>query len=177
MDANRRMFSAEVYMNEQKFNINDVTDYIIIKLDEARAGINILKLQKLLYYVQAWRLALKGVPLFDGKFQAWVHGPVNRQVYNRFAESHGMYDTLKLCDTQANFDISKIDQEARAHIDEVLDAYASFSGPQLEQMTHSELPWIIARGHRKPSERCETELDEALMIQYFKEELRQSEMQ
>lgn len=162
-------------MSDPKFSIHDVTDYIIVKLDEASVGLNILKLQKLLYYVQAWRLALKDEPLFVGKFQAWVHGPVNRQVYDRFVDSHGMYDMLTARDIRADFDLSKINQDFRAHIDEILDAYASFSGPQLEQMTHEEPPWIVARGDRKPSERCEVELDELLMARHFKEELARSE--
>lgn len=155
--------------------VHDVADYIIVKLDDARVGLNTLKLHKLLYYVQAWRLALKDEPLFLGKFQAWVHGPVSRQIYDRFSGTHGMYDMLKSRDARPDFDPAKIDAAVRSHVDEILDAYATFSGPQLEQMTHDEDPWIAARGGRKPSERCEVELSETLMRDFFKEELRRSE--
>lgn len=155
--------------------VHDVADYIIVKLDDARVGLNTLKLHKLLYYVQAWHLALKGHPLFPAKFQAWVHGPVSRLTYDRFAGSHGMYDMLKVGDARRDFDPAKLDADARSHVDEILDAYASFSGPQLEKMTHEEQPWIVARGDRKPSERCEVELSEDLMRDFYKEELRRSE--
>lgn len=151
--------------------INDVADYVIVKLDEARAGLNILKLQKLLYYVQAWHLALKDEQLFAGRFQAWVHGPVNREIYDRFSQTHMMYAMLSVKDISENFDISSLPAQARAHVDEILDAYAPFSGPQLEAMTHEEEPWIRARGDKKPSERCEDELDEGLMRAYYKKEL------
>lgn len=156
-------------------SVHDVADYIIVKLDDARVGLNTLKLHKLLYYVQAWRLALKGEPLFSGKFQAWVHGPVSRQIYDRFSSSHGMYDLLRTADATPGFDVLKLDTDVRSHVDEILDAYAAFSGPQLEQMTHEEPPWIVARGDRKPSERCEVELHEDLMRDFFKDELRRSE--
>lgn len=154
-----------------KARIDDVVDYIVVKLDEARANLTILKLQKLLYYVQAWRLALRDQTLFDGKFQAWVHGPVNRQVYDRFASKYTMYAALRREDVRVGFDADALSPAIRAHIDEVLEAYANYSGSQLERMTHDEAPWIEARGDKGPAERCERELDEATMASYFKQEL------
>lgn len=154
-----------------KVRIDDVVDYIVVKLDEAGASLTILKLQKLLYYVQAWRLALKDQTLFDGKFQAWVHGPVNRHIYDRFAGKYTMYAALHREDVRPDFDANAMSPSVRAHIDEVLEAYANYTGSQLERMTHDEEPWIAARGDRAPAERCERELDEALMASYFKQEL------
>lgn len=152
--------------------INDVADYIIVKLDEAGVGMNILKLQKLLYYVQAWSLAFRGETLFAGKFQAWVHGPVNREIYDRFVGTHMMYALLSRADIQKGFDFNEISEQARSHIDEILDTYARYTGTQLEGMTHDEAPWVQARGDRKPAERCETEIDEALMKDFYSQELK-----
>jgi uncharacterized phage-associated protein len=151
--------------------INDVADYVITKLHAGDVSLNILKLQKLLYYVQGWHLGLKGEPLFAGKFQAWIHGPVNRQIYDRFAETHMMYASLNDKDVRKDFDFASLSRASQRHIDEVLEAYAEMSGPQLEDMTHEEPPWIKARGKLKPSERCEVELDEGLMAKYFRDEL------
>lgn len=155
--------------------VHDIADYIIVKLDEAQVGLNVLKLQKLTYYVQAWHLALMNKPLFDGRFQAWVHGPVNRQLYERFSGSHMMYDLLSQEDVRIVFDLDSIPKEARLHVDEVLDAYARFSGPQLESMTHDEEPWKSARGALKSSERCETEIDEPLMASFYRKLLEDAE--
>ncbi len=154
--------------------VHDVVDYITLKLDEAKSGLNTLKLQKLAYYTQAWRLALKNERLFHGGFQAWIHGPVNRELYDRFSKTHMMYDLVKASDIRPEFDLEKMPKEVREHIDEVLEAYARFSGPQLESMTHDEEPWIQARGGRKASERCETEIDEALMASFYKKMLEES---
>lgn len=152
-------------------NINDVTDYLIVRLDEAGVGMNVLKLHKLLYYVQGWHLAMKDRPLFQGTFQAWVHGPVSRQVYDRFSGTHTMYSLLSPRDVRPGFDFGDLNPAERAHVDEVIEAYAQYSGTQLEEMTHSEAPWLQARGGRRPADRCETELDEAVMRDFFRNEL------
>ena len=74
--------------------INDTADYIISKLNDGRTSLNVLKLQKLMYYCQAWSLALREMRLFSGVFQAWVHGPVNRALYDRLS-SLGMYSPVR----------------------------------------------------------------------------------
>lgn len=148
-------------------NINDVVDYVIVKLNESGKPLNLLKLQKLIYYIQAWSLALKKEPLFQGKFQAWVHGPVNRQIFDRFKETHSLYSSVDIHDVQKTFDMSSMDNENINHINAVLEAYGDFAGYQLEELTHREEPWIAARGDISTSERCETELDEALMGEYY----------
>jgi uncharacterized phage-associated protein len=66
-------------------SVHDVADYFIIKVDrEAGDDITHLKLQKLVYYAQAWYLAMQARPLFDNAIEAWAHGPVCREVYGRF---------------------------------------------------------------------------------------------
>ena len=41
-----------------------------------------MKLQKLLYYCQAWALVWDDKPLFKEKIEAWISGPVVRTLYN-----------------------------------------------------------------------------------------------
>ena len=45
-----------------------------------------LTLQKLLYYIQGNYAAIYDKPLFDAPCEAWVHGPVYRNVYNLFRD-------------------------------------------------------------------------------------------
>lgn len=154
-------------MTTTKMNINDVVDYIIAQHSDEPGSLSILKLQKLMYYVQAWHLAYGKGPLFEGKFQAWVHGPVNRQIYDRFKDSHSLFAWLTEKDISKNFDAQKLDAEGVAHINEILEAYGDLSGTQLEAMSHSEKPWIEARGERKSHERCETEIREDTMKSFY----------
>ena len=63
-----------------------VANYIISFFQKKQEPITNLKLQKLLYYVQAWYLALYDEPLFDDKLEAWVHGASQPQVYSQFKQ-------------------------------------------------------------------------------------------
>ena len=148
--------------------INQIADFIIFRLtSEDVAGIPNLKLQKLLYYVQAWHLAFYQKPLFDGKFQAWIHGPVNREIYDRFKENKLLYSTLD-CDDLLDRNINEtIDEKTQEHINNILESYARFSGTELEIMTHREDPWLEARKGFSPMERCENEISEQTMKSYY----------
>ncbi|HUZ03805.1 MAG TPA: type II toxin-antitoxin system antitoxin SocA domain-containing protein, partial [Acidobacteriaceae bacterium] len=55
---------------------SDIAKYFIASFQKKNKAISNLKLQKLLYYAQAWHLALYGSPLFSDSIEAWVHGPV-----------------------------------------------------------------------------------------------------
>jgi uncharacterized phage-associated protein len=152
--------------------INQTCDYIILMCQEGGEKLSLLKLQKLLYYTQAWNLAFSEKPLFAGKFQAWVHGPVNREIYDRFVGAKSLYSEVDRSDITQGFDPEQISPEERLHIDNVLEVYAPFSGSDLEAQTHSEEPWIAARGSCRPTERCEDELDEALMGSFYRQRLK-----
>ncbi|WDF57570.1 DUF4065 domain-containing protein [Flavobacterium sp. KACC 22758] len=152
--------------------IHQACDYIIFRLKSEESGsLNHLKLQKLLYYVQSWHLAFYGTRFFDGKFQAWIHGPVNRAIYDRFKDTKYMYSTIDLDDLSDTEITTTLPIEVKEHIDVVLETYAGFSDTDLESKTHQEEPWINARKGFKPSERCEVELDEEIMKSYFKARL------
>jgi uncharacterized phage-associated protein len=147
--------------------LEDATDYIITKVTEGGAQLSLLKLQKLAYYAQAWHLAFFGKQLFDGRFQAWVHGPVSYDLYRRYRDTKSLYSDVSSTDVRTSFDLNSLPLEERLHIDAVLEVYAKYSGTQLEELTHNEEPWIAARGDCRPSERCTNHLDESLMASYY----------
>ena len=126
-------------------DINVVCDYIIRRSNAANMPLNVLKLQKLLYYSQAWSLAFNEGPLFDGKFQAWIHGPVNRAIYDRFSETKSLYSSVLDADAGNLNPMNRLTEQQRARIESVLEVYGKFSGSELEAMTHKEDPWIRAR--------------------------------
>ena len=67
--------------------INQISDYVIFRSKaEGDADLSALKHQKLLYYIQAWHLAFNGTPAFEADFQAWIHGPVNREIYELYKD-------------------------------------------------------------------------------------------
>ncbi len=155
-------------------NRDDACDYMITKVCAGGESLSHLKLQKLMYYAQAWHLAFFKTRLFEGKFQAWVHGPVSGDLYDRFAPTKSLYSETTEQDVRADFDMSSVSEDDASYLDSILEAYAGLAGTQLEEMTHHEEPWIEARGDRRPSERCEQEIDEALMARYYATRLQEA---
>jgi uncharacterized phage-associated protein len=143
--------------------IDQVTNYILNKLQGASYPVNPLKLQKLLYYVQAWHFAFFKEPLTECKFQAWTHGPVNYEVFCRFRGNYGMYDAIQGSEIPADYKEDVIPYRKRQHIDNVLEAYGQFSAVQLESLTHAEDPWLAARKGIPEGESGSEEIDEKLM--------------
>ena len=60
--------------NSDKFSDRDIANAFIWLAAQTDVAINVYKLQKLMYYAQAWYLGVYGTPLFDADFQAWIHG-------------------------------------------------------------------------------------------------------
>lgn len=146
-------------------SVEAVTDYIISRVSEEARGLSILKLQKLLYYSQAWYLVYHDArPLFEEDFQAWIHGPVCRSVYDRFNQEYRLYDIVSLKDVQSP---PQLGEEETAFINEVLDVYAVLTGSQLESLTHQEEPWIAAREGLPLTARCENIISKQSMARYY----------
>jgi uncharacterized phage-associated protein len=152
-------------------SLHDAADYVLVKALAADLKVDNLKLQKLVYYTQAWHLAFYGEPLFDGKFQAWVHGPVSRELYARFASTHSMYSRMTEHDIRQGFAIEKLPDDACLHIDSVLEVYGDLTGAQLEAMTHDEKPWLDARGDLPRAEKCATEISNETMRDFYRSRL------
>jgi uncharacterized phage-associated protein len=148
-------------------HINQAGDYIILKLTEAGEELNHLKLHELLYYAQAWYLAFYGKKLFLEDFQAWIHGPINRTLYDRFVSTKSLYSDIERDDISPEFEINALSEQERNHLDTILETYAKFSGVQLEEMTHKETPWIYARKGYRSSQRCEEPINPELMREYY----------
>lgn len=137
--------------------VDAVADYLLgkINMDEGDSITN-LKLQKLVYYCQAWHMALYGEPLFDEPVEAWTHGPAVYSLYRRFRDyGPQAIDTGQLLSDPAT-DLSDHD---RAHIDEVWEAYGHLSGSQLRDLSHEERPWQNARAGVPAGEPCRNAID------------------
>ena len=113
---------------------NDLAEEIIVRLPRPSA----MKLQKLLYYVDSWHLAVTGERLItDQPFRAYVDGPVHDDVWHkRRAPSARAHATSKV----------NLSPTAEGILDLVLAEYGGRSGDELSALTHKEVPWLNARG-------------------------------
>ena len=152
------------------YDVNIVADYVILRLnaDEKNNLIN-LKLQKLLYYIQAWSLGINKKKFLNCSFEAWVHGPVSRELYERFKFSHSLYSFITVSDVTNKNPENEIEQADIKFINYILDNYAGFSGAELETMTHNENPWKEARIGYDPMQSCNKIISEDSMLKYYGE--------
>lgn len=129
-----------------------LADFLIVESRERGDLLTPLKLQKLMFYADAWSLALYDRELTAERFQAWVHGPVALSQYHRFKENRWRpildeIDRPKVTDAIAN------------HLCEIVDVFGVETGPALEAMTHQEFPWIEARGGIPDDQPCNAYID------------------
>lgn len=125
-----------------------VADYILCFAHKHGDLVTNLKLQKLVYYAQAWFLAFYDETLFEGRLEAWVHGPVQPEVYQAF-KNFGWNPIT------TNVKCPKFsDNRIRPHLDEIMDIYGDLTAHHLERLVHQEEPWIRARRGLPPDVAC-----------------------
>lgn len=122
-------------------SVHDVAAFILAEL--GRVGT--MKLQKLVYYSQAWSLVWDGRPIFPEKIEAWDRGPVVRELYHQHAR-------MPFIERLDHGDPSKLSDEERASLRAVLAFYGRRTEWWLSELTHREPPWLEARarGARNP---------------------------
>lgn len=137
----------------------DIAYYLIELANQTGATVSNLKLQKLVYYAQAWYLAIHGTPLFEEDFQAWVHGPVVPALYQK-------YKGFGWQPIQADGS-PVLPKEIVSFLDEVAQEYLDCDGYELEQMTHAEVPWNIARADLQADAPSYAVIEKVWMKEYY----------
>jgi uncharacterized phage-associated protein len=137
--------------------VENVADYIL-----ANAGsMSAMKLQKLVYYSQAWSLAWTEEPLFSEEIQAWKNGPVVRRLYD-LHKGHYRLDPGFF-----GGDPDSLNADQQDTINKVLQYYGKRDPQWLSQLTHLEDPWRNARRGVEDDERSERVITEESMLEYY----------
>ncbi|OLS35622.1 hypothetical protein BTR22_14285 [Alkalihalophilus pseudofirmus] len=156
------------------YNAVDVANYFLFKSlhdEAAHYTISPLKLQKLVYYAEAWYTALnntemdfkKGTPkhLINEEFQAWIHGPVVPTLYNQYRE-YGYHQISEFSFPNINND------EVENLLDSIWHIYGKYEAKELEDLTHQETPWITAREGLKSYQSSNKVIEKKAMFDFFK---------
>ena len=119
------------------YNVNQVANWLIEKANNADNGDSItnLKLQKLLYYMQGYYLAVFGKPLFEEDIEAWQYGPVVPKSYDKFS-TYGKGVLVPTSEGVASFK-----EEEEELLNEVFEVYNDYSAVGLMHKTHNEPTW------------------------------------
>lgn len=137
--------------------INDLANWFLSK-----SSMEHKKLQKLCYYAVAWHYALYDSPLVDDdRFEAWVHGPVSPSLWFTYKD-YGWYP-IPMFKEGVDFD------ETEEFLEIVYNTYGEFTGHQLESLTHTEEPWLEARGDLEEYKSSKAEINTDTMRDFYKE--------
>lgn len=153
--------------NKYILNCFDIANYFIFLANTSGSFISNLKLQKLVYYAQAWYLVNYSVPLFQEDFQAWIHGPVIPSLYQKY-KAFGWKPIIEYIELN-------LPQEVIEFLEEVSDIYFACDAYELEKMTHEEDPWIEARGDIPPDAPSEEVITKESIMKYYSARVQQEE--
>ncbi len=136
----------------------DVAAFILLRLKATPA----MKLQKLVYYSQAWSLVWDDKPLFKDRIEAWANGPVVRRLYDAH---RGKFMVSRIVGGESR----KLNRTQRETVSAIVDFYGHKSSRWLSDLTHREDPWHLARerAHLSDGERGNAVIRLADMAEYY----------
>jgi uncharacterized phage-associated protein len=117
----------------------NVADYLVYlasreNQEKEREGITNLKLQKILYFTQAYCLAKLNKPLFAEDISAWDYGPVVPEVYRKF-KCNGSKPII------IEEDRSGLMEKDKEIVKKIWDSFGGYSAGRLVDIVHSHTPW------------------------------------
>lgn len=147
-------------VERDKNKIFSVVNWFLTQSSE-ELPITHLALEKLLYFVQSWSMALNGVWMFEDDCQAWVHGAVYPQVYEQF-KCFG-YRPLPNVNSKVNLDQNDI------KILELVKKYYYdvYNAKTLEKICHLEEPYKQARKGYLEEQVCQEIIEKEYIKKYY----------
>lgn len=121
------------------YNALMIARYIVNYCSEHNSTVSNLKLQKMLYFVQAEFLVDKGEPCFLERIEAWDFGPVVPEVYRAYK----VYGSANIPNGFLEKS-SQIKSDDKNRIDAIVDQCMQYSASQLVEITHHQSPWVEA---------------------------------
>lgn len=144
---------------EGMYNVIDVAKYIIWFCKQKEYSISNLKLQKLLYFVQAQFLISINQAVFNEEIEAWDFGPVVPEVYQYFK----IWGSAEIPGFLAYNAREKILLRDQRIMNEILQECAQYSASFLVEVTHNQTPWQEAY-----ESRCNNVITKERIREYFK---------
>lgn len=153
---------TELKLEEDHSKIYVIAKHIIAQMEDTTP----LALQKILYFIEGFSLALLDKNILTSSPEAWIHGPVYKEIYNRF--SHYSYHTIEKEEFSKYKSLEYFDDKEQELMLNVIKNFGCYSGKILEAMTHETEPWLQARGSLGELDSSDYEISELDMKKYFK---------
>lgn len=117
--------------------MSTATDVARLVLRELGGETDAFRLQKIVYYCQAWHVTQTKRRLFGGVIQAWRNGPVSPDLW---PQHRGRYLVNERLLGAPSAD-PELDDDSIEIIRAVVAYYRQFPSETLVEMTHEEEPW------------------------------------
>ena len=124
-----------------EYKAKDIARYVIFYCHKHRCAISNLKLQKILYFIQAYFLVSVRKPCFSDVIEAWEYGPVVPGVYKEYK----VYGSLNIPCTDDESEFSYIEDDDYDSLNRILAEVSEYPASRLVDITHNQSPWIDAR--------------------------------
>ena len=118
------------------YDVQLIARYVINRCAQNERPNSNLKLQKILYFVQAEFLVGMGKACFDDEIEAWTYGPVVPAVYFEYK----IFGSTNIPD-QGDNDFESISRQDKDCLDAIIDVAAKYSASSLVEITHRQSPW------------------------------------
>lgn len=118
------------------YDATKIAEYAIEYEYSQKRSVSNLRLQKLLYFIQAQFLVDNHEPCFDDRMEAWDFGPVVPSVYHVY--KYFGSSSIPHLTSKGSYGIAEEDQLL---IDHILDRCAQHSTTALVSITHGQAPW------------------------------------
>ena len=153
--------TKQLELSKENSKLYNTALYIIKSLEEVDA----MSLQKTLYFANGFSSLFLKERLFDDLPEAWIHGPVYREIYDCF--SYYKANKLDYDEITKNIEIS-LGEEEKEYLNTIIKDFACYSGSLLREMTHLTKPWKVSRAGLDEYEYSKRIIDEEEMNDYFK---------
>ncbi len=147
---------------------DQIADYFLAFANATGSLLTNMKLQKLVFYTQAWHIAVFNESIFEEDFQAWIHGPVLPSLYERY-KSFQWHPILRddLEEVSLRLLESQLSPSVREILADVIEEYFHKDAYTLEMSTQQEAPWLIARRQLPLDEPCTNVIDKKTIHNYY----------
>ena len=167
----KKMLTNDIYMlynvnkatqeqllgGENVYNVLDISRFIINYCDKKDYSLSNLKLQKILYFVQAYYVSYTESqnPCFKENIEAWDFGPVVPVAYHEYKRfgsasipkvtTYIEFDPNDFWNSKlVEYDDSVISIKDKNIIELLVDKFSQYSTTTLVRITHDQSPWINA---------------------------------
>jgi uncharacterized phage-associated protein len=145
-----------------------LADYFVALSNDKQSPITNLKLHRLVYYAQAWHLAILKRELISENFEAWVNGPIIPVLFKQYLHfgwkpiiredlKEGISDVL----------LKTFGPDTQQLLEDVIYEYFGIDTYELEKLVTNEDPWLLTRGGIPEDQPSNKIIEKEIMRNYY----------